>query len=174
MSVAVVPWRPPEPQYVYAMFCELEGIGCVKVGITKNPAKRLGQLKTSCPLPIGMFAVINTGRSRRIARYCERELHRLFVDRSINGEWFRFDFACEDDKREFNDTCRDVFRRVLGDDHGWWKKVQVTTGGPEAETKKRIRRLASQSHRTREIKRIAAKREDFRKEIDEAVKKGLL
>jgi len=56
----------------------------VKIGMSHNVNKRLKQLQTGCPTQLTIFDQILTIDCRA----AERELHLLYADRRINGEWF--------------------------------------------------------------------------------------
>ena len=57
----------------------------LKIGYTKNVRKRLTQLQVSNPIKLELLHLIE-GDSN-----LEKELHLLFQEYSINGEWFKYD-----------------------------------------------------------------------------------
>lgn len=56
----------------------------VKIGLTQNPKSRLAQLNTSSPRRLEYFSVYQVADMAAV----EREMHRMFADRRMNGEWF--------------------------------------------------------------------------------------
>lgn len=56
-----------------------------KIGKSKDPVKRLSQLRTSSPDEIAIVCTIETSDMDRL----EGELHQHFADKHIRGEWFR-------------------------------------------------------------------------------------
>jgi hypothetical protein len=59
--------------------------GAAKIGISKNPQRRLAQLQTGNPARLiiyGMFGHINY-------KSIERSIHAAYADKLILGEWFR-------------------------------------------------------------------------------------
>ena len=63
-------------------FIEAVGTGLIKIGKTKNVAARLRSLQTSNP---HRLQVIKTISSDTLS---EQELHRLFANQRMRGEWF--------------------------------------------------------------------------------------
>ena len=64
--------------------------GPVKVGISKNPPKRLQQIQTSCPFRAEiayLFACPNRG----IAEAIERSFHDVQAAHQSHGEWFNLE-----------------------------------------------------------------------------------
>jgi hypothetical protein len=57
----------------------------VKIGFAKNVKKRLAALSTTSPVPLVLLA------SHRGSQKKEREIHRLFAEYRLTGEWFRLD-----------------------------------------------------------------------------------
>lgn len=57
----------------------------LKIGYTKNINKRLNQLQTSSPVKLEVLHLIDGNIN------LEKELHVLFKDLRVNGEWFNFD-----------------------------------------------------------------------------------
>jgi hypothetical protein len=112
--------------YVYAMFCQDKARqGYVKFGKTRRVNVRFSQLRTGCPIPVKMFAVIEIMDESRMSRV-EKALHDHFKDRRVRGEWFEFDFECLESKRAFNEGCRLVFDRELRlNDDKQWTKISV-------------------------------------------------
>lgn len=62
----------------------------VKIGVSKNPRQRLGELKTGSSSKVRIYYVTPGDRQR------ERELHALFAEHRVNGEWFLFHRSIRD------------------------------------------------------------------------------
>lgn len=54
-----------------------------KIGKSSNFVKRFNSFKTSCPLAKCIFSVRVRDYHRR-----EKELHKIFKDQCVGGEWF--------------------------------------------------------------------------------------
>ena len=63
------------------------GYGAIKVGMAKNPEKRLADMQVSSSKPLRIVAKFPMPDRER-ARCLEKELHGLFADERIRGEWF--------------------------------------------------------------------------------------
>ena len=135
------------PEYhVYALFCQdIEGPGYVKFGMSKNITKRLGQLRQGCPIPAKMFATAPVGASKDKAFQVERALHKVFVKKWSSGEWFRFDFSNDLDKRIFNRGSQKVFVHFFGADYPWWSQTSVEA--LDAYNKQRQQAFLRSKHR---------------------------
>ncbi|MFJ6384660.1 GIY-YIG nuclease family protein [Kitasatospora sp. NPDC092039] len=72
---------PPLKRIVYAIGSSASSL--VKIGITKNLAKRLLQIRTMSPLPLSVIWQHETEDMQ-----LETKLHRHFADRRQHGEWF--------------------------------------------------------------------------------------
>jgi hypothetical protein len=62
----------------------------VKIGISKNPRQRLGSIKTGSSSKVRIYYV-TPGDAQK-----ERDLHKLFSEYRVNGEWFLFAAAIRD------------------------------------------------------------------------------
>jgi hypothetical protein len=115
------------PFHVYAVFCEDDaGKGYVKIGRTSDLLTRLATIRTGCPFEVKYIAFIDTGFHARSV-LVERQLQASFQSRRTRGEWFRFDFRSPDDKKEFSEKCRSVFRNPAnGLSDSKWTKMQVS------------------------------------------------
>jgi hypothetical protein len=73
-------------ELVYVM--EAEGLGLFKIGVSRNPRRRLSDISTSSPVPI---AVRLSGRplAHHDAREEERALHGMLHTKRVRGEWFQ-------------------------------------------------------------------------------------
>lgn len=84
------------PAYVYII---KRADGCIKIGVAKNPKKRLKQLQTGSNMRLeiaGSFPY----KSRMQAFTMERELHERFSIFRQEGEWFTAGLL----KKMFNDA----------------------------------------------------------------------
>lgn len=59
----------------------------VKIGVSKNPRQRLGSIKTGNSNKVRIYYV-TPGDAQK-----ERDLHKLFAELRVNGEWFLFSQA---------------------------------------------------------------------------------
>ena len=105
--------------WVYALMCEGEQGGFVKIGYSNNPLKRWKAVlrEGKAPAPLKRIAVYSPGTERK-GRDLEKALHWQFRDRRVFGEWFRFDFRNAQDKIEFQQGCK-LFMRS-----GWWESFR--------------------------------------------------
>ena len=71
-------------QYLYVI--RPENSNKVKIGISKNPAKRLNALQTANADKLYISLVLKTND---LAINEESRMHRYFKERRLNGEWFR-------------------------------------------------------------------------------------
>lgn len=113
--------------YVYALLCQdtPSDPGYVKFGKSCNIGSRLAALRCGCPIPARYFAIIEIRDERRQA-LVEKDLHEIFAKRLVSGEWFRFDFASNDDKQDFHAGCRVVIERYAsGLDQKKWSFINV-------------------------------------------------
>ena len=74
--------------YVYFISCGDKKDKSVKVGIAKDPAKRILYLQIGNPKLLKLDATIEC-RSRKHAHHLEKWLHKCFSDSHIRGEWFK-------------------------------------------------------------------------------------
>ena len=56
----------------------------VKIGISGNISRRLGELQTGSPYKLRLMGYIDTRNDRKL----EKELHKKYSDYRENGEWF--------------------------------------------------------------------------------------
>lgn len=78
------------PGYVYLLRCDVSGV--VKIGVTLSAKQRVKGLIGSAPTPRTVLGLA-TIRPRGLAFRIERNLHSLFADRRVHGEWFRLTAA---------------------------------------------------------------------------------
>ncbi len=125
MSIIHIPeFQPEKPYMVYGILAKDKEKGYVKFGITKNIGSRLSGIRVGCPIPVRYITVVEAGCKTR-ALIVEKELHKRFENRKITGEWFRFDFSSDEDKRDFNDGSKSVFSMYLWED-SWWTKINMS------------------------------------------------
>lgn len=70
-------------RFVY--FIQGEITRLVKIGISRNPARRLLHIRTDCSEPVDLVGVIDASDAAEM----EASLHRRFADDRSHGEWFR-------------------------------------------------------------------------------------
>ena len=63
------------------------GYGSIKVGMAKNPEKRLANMQTSTSKTLRLLAKFPMP-DRQAARNLEIDLHKAFAHEHIRGEWF--------------------------------------------------------------------------------------
>lgn len=62
--------------------------GHIKIGVSRNPVKRLEQLiSTQGPFVYELIEIIPYV-SRQAAEYSEKQYHKIFAKNRVNGEWF--------------------------------------------------------------------------------------
>lgn len=66
---------------IYAIQCGREGP--IKIGVARDPQKRLADLQVGCPYELFLVAAGDLPDS------AEREFHRQLWDYSVRGEWFQ-------------------------------------------------------------------------------------
>ena len=90
-----------------------------KVGISRDPHKRLKQLQTGCPFKLSFhYSDLTTGFDNTIGRD-EKELHRRLSRLTVLGEWFWGDpdeayEICNDITNENADLAWEEYRRAHG------------------------------------------------------------
>lgn len=55
-----------------------------KIGVSKNPSKRLKQIQTGCPFKVSILAYVE-----HLGRDSEKEMHKRYKGDRMQGEWFR-------------------------------------------------------------------------------------
>lgn len=70
----------------YCVYLLDDGKGC-KIGISKDPAKRVGQLQTGNSSPISLFGYTVT-KSKTDALALEHETHEKYRAQHLSGEWY--------------------------------------------------------------------------------------
>lgn len=114
MSVHRIPifkeqWR------IYAIVCESsEQDFVVKIGVTSTPYERYMQLLCGIPFQSVMLHAM-VGLKRR-AYGLETQLHRLFSDRHMRGEWFKFGLQ---DKESFHETMKKAYLALTKEPLKW-------------------------------------------------------
>lgn len=68
---------------MFLYFIREAGHGCIKIGVSKDPAFRLNALRNANPFAL---EIVGVGYGTRIT---ERSLHRRFDENRLEGEWFR-------------------------------------------------------------------------------------
>lgn len=76
--------------YVFAHESDAGLTGPVKVGISKDVDRRLGETRTYCPYPIDMAYVFECP-NKAIARDIEKSFHVTQSSARTHGEWFDFE-----------------------------------------------------------------------------------
>lgn len=112
----------PDTYYVYGVLCQDEDDGplYIKFGKSYNLLRRLRAIRYQSPMPTRYFMFVEVSDDQ-IQTDVERALHQRFAPRRVRGEWFKFDIANAEDKRDFNDGCTEVFILYLGVGAKWEK-----------------------------------------------------
>lgn len=66
----------------YVYFIQMDRIGPIKIGFTKDVAKRILHLQVSSPYPLRVLCLFPGTEET------ERELHECYKDMKLEGEWF--------------------------------------------------------------------------------------
>lgn len=111
--------------YLYLLECRDDGGPTyVKIGVTMNPGSRLSGILVGCPIKARSFAIREVGW-RDVARKIERNLHRAFEDRRVQGEWFKIDLTSPEDKAIFHDALAQAIHDHKGHKNGVWSTISV-------------------------------------------------
>ena len=70
--------------------------GPIKIGYSKSPEKRIGELQTGCPEKLYLHYTAKVDDNK--AEIIEHLIHRANNHKRINGEWF--DLSIEDSQSE--------------------------------------------------------------------------
>lgn len=85
MEISILPMLTPR-MWVYLIAEEFDG-GAVKIGISNNVEARIRDLQVGNPNDLTLYAAIGV-KTRLVAQYLEKELHKHFGERHLRGEWF--------------------------------------------------------------------------------------
>ena len=77
-------------RYIYLL--KLDGFNTYKIGISKDPKKRVKQLQTGSPEIIEILCTYKSDWAFKI----ESTLHRRYLQNNIRGEWFEFNYLNKD------------------------------------------------------------------------------
>lgn len=95
---------------------EATGLGLYKIGMSGNVELRFAQLRTMSPVALSLAGIIETQEPRSL----EAELHRLFADKRMHGEWFALDtvelMALNDKFRLGLSISDQIYSRAAGAD----------------------------------------------------------
>lgn len=119
-----------------------EPLGPVKIGIARDPEKRIASIQTGSPRPLKLLAVFDTP-NREIARKFEAAFHRHQDEKRLAGEWFDLDPI------EALEMACGSFRRHL---EGMSQKLEDLTS---------VLALCGVLHNEREIRRFKAWRQFY-------------
>lgn len=76
------PTTDADLRYVY--FIEAVGLNRVKIGIAKDPRRRLGDLQVGSPVILRLMSVFLVDEPAE----WERGFHRRYADHHVTGEWY--------------------------------------------------------------------------------------
>jgi hypothetical protein len=103
--------------FVYAACTE---DGFVKVGVSRTPFDRIYQIHCGSPSPVRAAQWVYIGSIQK-GREIEKRVRKEWDARHTRGEWYRFDYSIEADKRDFHDTLGAVVEVVTGIKPAWEK-----------------------------------------------------
>lgn len=89
---------------IYLIFSQENGY--YKIGISKNPQKRIEQLQTGNSSEL---KIIETYKSEYYNKI-EKALHRRFSHARINGEWFALDAV---EMNNFKNYCESIEKNIV-------------------------------------------------------------
>lgn len=106
---------------IYALFCEIsKEEAIVKIGMTSIIYDRLLALQAGISFPLSMCLHAPVG-ARGLTAQLEARLHRAFKNRNTRGEWFIFNTANANDKKEFHETTKRLYERYVEQELAWKK-----------------------------------------------------
>jgi hypothetical protein len=91
-------FKPQKPRKVYLIESYHNNLIQYKIGVSKNPKKRLKQHKTSNPNELTILYEFNSNWPFKI----ESSLKRMFNNNSIDGEWYNLS---EEQVTNFEKIC---------------------------------------------------------------------
>lgn len=91
---------------VYAIQSEA---GLVKIGVSGNPSKRLGQLAFAAPAKLALSFATDV---RQDANAVERAAHAILAEKRRHGEWF--DVTAQEAEQAIRDAIEDLDARSDG------------------------------------------------------------
>jgi hypothetical protein len=94
--------------------------GFVKVGISRTPFERLYQIHCGSPSPVRAAQWVYVGSLNK-GREIEKRVRKEWNSRHTRGEWYRFDYSQESEKRDFHDTLSAVYEVVTNIAPVWEK-----------------------------------------------------
>ena len=71
---------------IYLIYAEFEGLGQWKIGLSKNPERRLNEMRTANPNIKGIHALYEID-NRQVAYKTEALMKRFLKPFQIGGEW---------------------------------------------------------------------------------------
>lgn len=72
-----------EVGYIYLV----KTLGYIKIGITRDPKKRIDSIRNSLPVELSVIKVLPV----KDYRVTERELHNKYIHKHVKNEWFTLD-----------------------------------------------------------------------------------
>lgn len=91
--------------------------GYFKIGISKNPNKRLKQLDRGALTPFVNTLFLTVALEDWKAPIIEKMFHKTYADKRVNGEWFALDAF---DVRDLTALCEFINDRAA---HEMWEKM---------------------------------------------------
>jgi hypothetical protein len=85
----------------------------IKIGITNSFKQRFRNIQTACPFDLSLWLGIRSPKAKEI----ENQLHTIFCDSNVRGEWFSFTNEDLDNVYSYfdltNKNVREVSRALL-------------------------------------------------------------
>lgn len=75
--------------------------GVYKIGVSKNPSKRLKEVQTGNPSPVEIVQLYETNNAYKI----EKALHNRYSHFNTHGEWFELSIK---EEVSFLETCASI------------------------------------------------------------------
>lgn len=99
-------------------------IGC-KIGVSRDPEKRLTSLKTGVPVSAQLTKTFPLSRSAAFT--IEASIHRNLAARRLSGEWFSISYADAELAVRFaiDEFCRPQMNHDRGDERGLNKVLHI-------------------------------------------------
>ena len=106
--------QPKKNKKIYLIYSpELGESGLHKIGIAKQPEKRLKQLQTGCPYKLEIIYIVESKFTSKVEKFLHKKFsHKKNVqkfDQNLKGEWFNLDVS---DILEFKKTCSEIERKL--------------------------------------------------------------
>jgi hypothetical protein len=106
---------------IYLISSTINNDTCYKIGYTRrDPLLRISEIKTGNASELELIDTFSSKWGTQI----EASLHRFFINKKINGEWFKLD---DNDVKSFIEKCELYHSNfeLLSKDNNWFKKTNI-------------------------------------------------